>query len=364
MTLSRPRIYGFILLPVFALAAAAAVWAAEYQDVPLAGQTLARLYDPGKFPALADRVAKVEEGLAQVVAVQDLQHPSVRTQQDQGIWTVYAGPVRVLSVLPKDATGANMSEKEVAEMWAANLKRLLPLVTPPAESGPEPGDTTPTAATGAAPATGTTPAETATTPPAQEPPAANPTTPPSALPSATPPATVAATVPAPSPLTQSAAVLLIVDALNTARSLPENQYLAHRQELAGNLLTKLNSFFTGEPMPPSTVTVPPPSATTPPPAPVTTVNLPPPTPSALTVPAEWHTLSPGDRLKKKFELATKPYYALEASDPTRYSQVGNLLSASRAAKAALKWEESEKYLDSALEMMGITIPPPAAGDGT
>jgi hypothetical protein len=361
MTLPRLSLWsGLALLAVFT-AALVPVWAADSVDITLAGKTLATLHDPGKFPALADRAAKVQAALTEVLSTQDTAHPVITVKMDHGIWVVLSGNVRVLSVLPKDTTGTIMNAKELAEAWGANLKRLLPLATstgagPAHPPAPTSAELRP--ATGAS--TSTPPAQASTVAPSSEVPAANVIAPPTTT--IVPPPASAITLP---PLTRTAATVLVLDALNSARNLPEDQYLSQRQKLADELLGKLSSFLTGQPLPaPAAVVTP---LAPPPVAPATTTTLPPPAttvlppapPSALAVPADWGKLPIEQRLVKKFALAAPPYRALAATDPDRYTQAGNLLSAARASKAAGKFEESEGYLDSALTLMGITVPPAA-----
>lgn len=346
MTQPRLRLWCVLAGMTVLLLAGVSAGAQEYVDVPLAGQPVARLYDPGKFPTVADRAAKVQEFLAEVLSTQDTTHPNVVVKQESGIWVVQVGPVRVLSVLPKDATGAKLTQKAVAEVWGANLKKLLPKAAatapPPATPPASPEGTTPLPAPTAPAAPTTPPAGPLTTPP----------TPTAPAPPVTPAAPVAA------PMSRSAALLLVLDALNQGRALPEDQYAGKREKLASDLLDRLHSFLTGEPLPvgpmpaPATPAAPASPATPATPA-APTAPLPPAPASTVTIPAEWAKLPIAQRLVKKFELAGPAWRAVQATDPERYQQAGNLLSAARAAKAASRFEESEGYLDQALALLGI-----------
>ena len=321
--------------------------AADYEDIFLANVLVARLRDPGKFPTLAERAAKVDSLFIEVLSNQDTMHPQVTIKLESGTWGVYSGSVRVLSVLPKDATGSGMPAKALAQTWANNLKKQLPLATPPSRMGPSaprPPAVTPPA---------TTPP--AFTPPAVPPPAVTP--PAVALPVAPPPAGV--------PMNRQAALVVLLDALNQARGLPEDQYLAKREGMANSALAKLQAFMAGQPMivpPPVT----PPVTTEPPITPPTTE--PPTTPAAggstepvpglpqvTPLPADIAKLSVAQRVVRKFELAAGPYQALRNSNPALYAQVGNLLTEARQAKAAYKWEDAEGYLDGALAMLGFKL---------
>jgi len=107
----------------------------DYEDIFLANGLVARLRDPGKFATLRERATKVEQLLIEVLSTQDTMHPKVEVKQESGVWTVYSGPIRVLSVLPKDAAGAGLSQKALAMTWANNLRERLPLATPPSRMG-------------------------------------------------------------------------------------------------------------------------------------------------------------------------------------------------------------------------------------
>ncbi|HEY3397239.1 MAG TPA: hypothetical protein VGM19_06205 [Armatimonadota bacterium] len=342
------------LLALGLLAAALPALAADYEDIFLASHAVARLYDPGKFATVAERAAKVEAALVEVLSTQDTMHPKVVSKQEAGMWVVYAGTIRVLSVLPKDATGAGVNSKTVAENWAKELIVWLPRATPPSRMGVKP-------VTGAAapkPPTGVS---------------ARPAVP--ALP-ATRPAAVATTAPtALPPLTRSAALLLLLDSFNSVRSMPDDEYLSRRDKLAGDLLARMQSFLAGAPLTatplPATATpvVTPPVETTPavtPPVETPAVTPPVETPAATTpvtplpptiaLPAGLDKLSAHDRVIKKFELAAKPYQELRATNPGLYTQVGGLLAEARASKAAFRWDEADGFLDGALSLMGFQVP--------
>ena len=355
MTSSLRRILCWSLCLALLLAALPTL-AEDYEDVVLAGAVVARLRDPGKFASLADRAAKADQALIEVLSTQDTMHPNVQVKQESGMWTVSSGPIRVLTVLPKDATGAGLAARALADTWAQNLRDLLPKATPPSRMG-------------AAAPRAATPPPAGSTPPVTTP---------------VPPRPAATTLPAlpvttgPAPTTRSAALLLLLDAFNAARGMPEEEYLAQRDKLAGDLLTKLATFLAGQGgaalvLPPAVVETPPTTSTTLPP-PVTTspatevppATVPLTTPATTTavptlaavpapvVPAEWKSLPARDRVTKKFALIQEPYGALKTADSARYTQVGELLRGARTAKAAFKWDEAESYLDGALTLLGAT----------
>ncbi len=329
--------------------------AADYEDVFLANTLVARLRDPGKFASLGERAAKVEALLIEVLSTQDTMHPQVTVKQEAGSWTVYSGPVRVLSVLPKDATGAAMPAKALAQTWANNLKKLLPLATPPSRMGsaaPKPPPAT--APSGTAPS--------ATTPPAGTTPAAAPTGTTPTLPAPTAPPAVPG---AGAVMSRQAALVVLLDSLNQARALPEDQYLLKRDALANQALNKLQAFLGSQPAVAPTTPVTAPTAggspITPPtteyPAATTEIPVEPVAglPQVTPLPADLAKLPPPQRVAKKFELAAEPYQALRNTNPPLYNQVGILLAEARTAKAGYKWEEAEGFLDGALALLGFKV---------
>ncbi len=344
--------------------------AASYEDLFLANVLVARLRDPGKFASLAERAAKVESLFIEVLSTQDTMHPKVEVKREAGMWVVYSGAIRVLSVLPKDAAGSGMPAKALAQTWANNLKKQLPLATPASRMGPAaprpPAATPPTATPPTAtPPTATPPTATppTATPPAATPPAATPpaATPPAATPpAATPPAATppAATSPATS-MTRQAALVLLLDALNQARAMREDQYLARREDLANQALAKLQAFMAGQPalVPPPVTPVIPPTAESPTAEPPVAVPTEPVSglPQVTPLPADIANLPVHQRVVRKFKVAAGPYLALRHSNPALYAQLGTLFTEARRAKAAYKWEDAEGYLDGALAMLGFKL---------
>jgi hypothetical protein len=334
------------------IAAALPAFAADHEDIFLANTLVARLRDPGKFASLEERAAKVESILVDVLSDQDTMHPKVTYKQEKGVWVVYSGTVRVLSVLPKDASGSGRPAKALAQYWANNLRTLLPLATPPSRMGktaPKPGANPATP-----PAVGTRPA-------VVPPPATAPEV----------PAVCAPVAPVAAPLTRQAALVVLLDALNQARALPEDQYLLKREALAGGVLTKLQPFMAGLPAtaPPAPIITPPPAPAAPTPPSTTEVTpaapaAPAPEAPAATVacpaqvnplPADLAGLPVDQRVSRKFALCQQPYEALRTTNAPLYAQVGALLAQARQAKAAYKWPDAEALLDQALGMLGYKI---------
>lgn len=358
LRLSRPLCCCLILLGL--LACLVPALAQGYENIYLANGLVARLRDTGPFNSLQERAAKVEQALIEVLSTQNTMEPEVRVQQDDGWWAVYCGSIRVLTVLPKEAEANSLPARQLAAIWAKNLRRQLPLATPASLMG--------TAARGAVASPPATAPASSTPTPAPATAAVTPAPPP---PPATPPATPSPVSPAVQPpMTRTAAVFLLLESFNQVREMPQDQYLAQRDRMAANLLNNLRPFLTGQPVPalpppPPAPTPPPPPEPTPAPTPAPTratrAVTPPPAPvlvepGTVTVPTEWADLPVKERVKKKFELAARPFYALEISDPELYQRVDNLLRAARVEKAAYNFEAAEGYLDGALALMGIIAP--------
>jgi len=321
------------------------VFAQESDAIYIANGVVARVRTPGSYESIYQRSAAIDQAIAEVISTQDTQNPKVRVAMKDGKWSVYSGPVRILSVYPEEAKANGISAKALAQIWAKNIKTRLPLTTP--KSKMPPGAVLPEV-------------EVHPLPP--------------------PPA---ATAEANSSMSRSAALLLTIDAFNVTRALSEEDYLSRREEIARNLLKNLRPFMGGEapaleapavptepitgreevgpPAPPLTEG-PEPAA----PAGKTEGGVEKPEPTIHKVSAEATTILPSheedpayakvpqkNRIKTKFALLQDPYLAAVASDPEAAASVGELLKAARAARAAEKFDECESYLDHAIQLLGI-----------
>lgn len=353
------------------LAVALPLLAAQTADIALGGGLVARIREKGNFPSIEARAAHIDKQLVEVVSNEDTLHPQVSLKQDKSRrWTVYAWETPIISVFPAEAKANGLSEKQMGAIWAANLKRQLPLATPCSKLPPEmlgygkPGAAKPAAAAqNAAPKT--VPASN-TVMVAQNP---------------TPAATAATTKPTTAPVTgasESGALLLIVDALRTAREMDEQSWVAGKESLARNLYADLSYYLTGKgtPPPPSapkpaattakptTVTAPVAKpATAPAPAAKPAAAAPTPKPASATAAAAPKTdpsmakVPQKNRIRAKFAQAKPAYDKLVASDPEAAKAVSELLAGSRQAFAKGDFDESERLVDEALKALGVQSAP-------
>jgi len=310
------------------------VFAQESDAIYIANGLVARIRTAGPYESIYQRSAAIDQAIAEVISTQDTQNPHVRVAMKDGKWSVYSGPVRIISVYPEEAEVNGISAKALAQIWAKNIKTRLPLTTP--KSKMPPGAILPEVEVY------------------------------SLRPEATTEGQVVES-PASSTMSRSAALLLTIDAFNVARALSEEDYLGRREEIARNLLKNLRPFMGGEgavieapAVPTEPITgreevgppTPPSTEGTEPAAPevsVETIAIP---PSQEGDPA-YAKVPQKNRIKTKFALLQDPYLELVASDPEAAASISGLLKAARAARAAEKFDECESYLDHAIRLLGI-----------
>lgn len=337
--------------------------APETADISLGGGLVARLRDRGAFASLAERVANVEQKIVEVVSYKDTQHPQVSVKQKSNLWTVYAWEIPVVSVYPAEAKVNNITEKQLAQMWARNLQQQLPKATPCSKLPPE------QLGYGRKPAG----AVTVSTKPA--------VTPPAAVTVAAQPAPVPAR-PAAIKGSEGGAILLIVDAMRSARELNDEEWAARKETMARETYAGLSGYLGGtvSPITPVAAPVPPiapvtkpapvapvaqPAAATPPvatPKPVTvTVPAAPRPAAAVSTPA---TTSGGsayakvpqkNRIRAKFAAVKPAYDSLMQADPEAARTVSEMLAASRQAFSFGRFDESEQQVDAALAALGVVF---------
>jgi hypothetical protein len=73
------------------------------------------------------------------------------------------------------------------------------------------------------------------------------------------------------------------------------------------------------------------------------------------LPPDWESLSPKERVMAKFDLVEGPYAELQETDAETHEEAGRMLRAARAAKAAYNWPEAEGYLDGVLLLLGLEV---------
>ena len=345
------------VMVVMVLGLVGSVFAQETDTIYIANGVVARIRTPGPYESIYQRSAAIDQAIAEVISTQDTQNPQVRVAMKDGKWSVYSGPVRIISVYPEEAKANGISAKALAQIWAKNIKTRLPLTTP--KSKLPPGAVLPEV-------------EVHPLPPSS-----------AAAPEAQPGEAVAS-----GSMSRSAALLLTIDAFNVARALSEEDYLARRDEIARNLLKNLRPFMGGAapvveptPAPVEPVTgreevgppAPAPVQESEPAAPVEEMEgeaeepgeavLPEVSVETIAIPPSqegdpaYAKVPQKNRIKTKFALIQAPYLLLVASDPEAAASVSGLLKAARAARAAEKFDECESYLDHVIQLLGIQTGP-------
>ena len=333
--------------------------AQEGANIVVAGEIVARVRDKGPYDSIVHRAAAIDEAINDVIAAGNLGMVEISLKDVDGLWTVFVGDKRIMAVYPAEAEANQVVAQELGNIWVNNLQVQLPKAMPVAVTAlAPPAETTPEEpATEAVTNVGTSTVEVIEVPVATE----------------TPEITAI-----------QGTKLLILDAFNTVRGLDENGYLGQRDALAANLLSNLVQVWSGgresveieEPeIGVADTGVPGPT----PPGPVlpgtaeeVEVEIGPPTGTgvgaadvsdlidgeALTegVPegdANWARVPQKRRIKQKFELASKPFYALRRTDPTAAAPIEELLSAARKEFVAEDFDACEEHLDYALKLLGV-----------
>jgi len=348
--------------------AAPALEATSAEDICIAGGIVARIRTASPYTSLKKRAAAIDQRIAEVISTQDTQNPQVSVQEVDGVWHVFAGPVKVIGVQPPEAEANGIAARQLAAIWANNIKERLPLATPVSRMPAEAAG----AQLSTAPSPPAEPEEAAPAPPAEAQPA--------------PSVGEAAPVEV-EEIPRSAALLLIVDAFNVIRNLSEEDYLDKREEVASNLIKNIRPFV-ALPEPeeaPKVPQVPAPITSRPQvgppvfPRPVEVEEAPAPAegeapalsleaaPTYIPVPGitattgipEGHEDDPAytkvpqkHRIKAKFQYTRVPYQQLATEDPQTAQAVGELLRAARMAFAAGNFHDCETYLDHALTLLG------------
>ncbi len=389
--------------------------AQEGEEIWVGAERVARIYAKGPYDSVADRRVAIEKAINGVVASQDMEKAEVTLEQGDGLWTISVGGTKVMSVYPGDAAAHGKELATLAAEWYENFKTQLPkaarvavseiaVVTAPVAEEPATGRPESTVAV-EEPVTGR-PESTVVV---EEPVTGRPETavvveePVTGRPETAvvveEPVTEAATnvgtegtetVTMPAPAKQptfvrtEGAKLLIVDTFNKVRALSEDSYLVQRDTLAANLLSYLAQLGAGAES--VVVSVEQPTGEVegseggyapvqPPVTPTSevTVEIPATTPTTTSGPADisefiseeelyegviegdpaWAKVPQKRRIKKKFELAKKPYDELRSTDPMAAKPIRELLHTAGREFNAQQFDACEQHLDQALRILGV-----------
>lgn len=359
--------------------------AQEAADIIVGGQVVARVREAGPYESVEHRAAAIDETLNEILAGTD--DPSaleVTLEQVDGLWSIMLDGRKVMSVYEAEAEANGTTPGVLGAMWVNNFREALPDAAPaavqelggPAETVVEarqpavsPAELADVPTTGAVTNTGVPAVEVLEVPPAQ----------------GDPEEIVAG----------QGARLLILEAFNEARNLPEDDYLVRREAMADELFDDIVQILTGgqlsgrissattaaptpAPEPAPTVTAPTAAA----PQPITAVEEPAPgpatTPSVTAAPitTESYQLSAEGRakiearipsddpsyanvvqkvvVKAKFRAATQAYQRMREADPAAATEALELLKAARTANNNNNFATAEQYLDSAMQVLHVS----------
>ncbi len=417
-----------IVLALALLGAMSICAAQDTADIIVGGQAVARVREAGTYESVQHRAAAVDERINELLATTD--DPGsleVSLEQVDGRWTVMIAGKPIVAVYPAEAEANGMTPEMLGATWVRKFKDALPgataapvtVIGEPAAEGTEAAPTTTT------PTPPTQPIMIADEPVLSSPTAGDETVAPSTTTTATPPTTATADTTTSSTVeilevpqedtnepeeivAGQGARLLILEAFNKSRDLPEDDYLVRRETMANDLFDNLMQMLTGGRATGRIETTGAVSLPTPPRPPVTTTTTPPETAStgatgatATTTTAQppaTHTIDTGPietgatpaattttgaapslaisaaglekieahipandasyanvvkkvAIKAKFRAASA---ALRTADPQTKAQAMEVLTAARRANTGQDWDAAEQHLDTGLRILGVT----------
>lgn len=403
--------------------------AQEAADILVGNEIVARVRTAASYDSVEHRAAAIDENINTVLATTD--DPAsleVSLEQVDGLWTVLIDGTAIMAVHPAEAEANAMSPEMLGASWVRRFKDALPgamtatvteIGEPPAEAAeaavepaPEPAADPVQPLTIAdepvisSPTAGDGPARTQVTPLTEAAPEV----------AQAPEAEEAVEAPAEETVTildapaenggdpeeivaGQGARLLMLEAFNKARELPEDDYLVRREAMAAELFDNLVQVMTGgratgrldpgtavaAPRSPEPLETPVeiPEADRPATVPETTIDTgpiavePEPAPGPATLAAAPALeMSPESRAKinaqipagdpsyanavqkvairAKFKAATDAFRAAQTDAPATAAQARELLTAARSANNDNNFDAAERYLDTALALLGVT----------
>ena len=371
--MSRGRRYATALVMLGAMSLATAQ---ETADIMLGGEVVARVRDQGTYQSVQHRAAAVDEQINQILAeTDDPGALEVSLERIDGMWAIVLGGRSVMSVYPAEAAANGMTPEMLGSIWVRQFRDALPeaavvQVTEIGETTMPPAPTEPVV-----------PRDPVTI--MEEPVTGSPTVP--DVPRA--PREEVLEVPATPPTERDEIVagqgarLVILEAFNRARDLPEDDYLVRREAMADRLFDELVQVITEGSATGRIVATPTPA----PPAPPIGVAEPetaaPPAPPAVDEPVTTGVMAqlqlsdegrqrildriPADDpsyanvvqkvvIRAKFQAASEAYRTALETDPTAAAQAREVLGAARKANTAEDFDTAERYLDTGLQILGVT----------
>lgn len=362
------------------------VTAQETADICIANEIVARIRAAGPYDSVKDRATAIDKAIVSVLSNHDTNNPDVSLKQQDDVWTVFCWDVPVIGVYPAEAEANNLTEKQLGQIWTNKIREQLPKATPVSKMEDP---------FGAATRGEGTSSEAAATPPTSD-------RPETVIAQAEETETDKPEPAAEADIPDSAALILIIDALRVGRGLNEDQWIDQREQIARNLLNNLRRFIASRPADTSlpvvaggTTTRIEPSAATAPMTGTETVSAPEAPPAETEEPAVEETVTPppaettevpaeeteekpdaaaGEpkaeegqypddpayakvpqkkRIGRKFEAARDPFYELQDTNPQQAEEIDTLLAKARDAFTKKQFDTCEQYVDRALRALGI-----------
>ncbi|MFW5867371.1 MAG: hypothetical protein ACOCX2_06115 [Armatimonadota bacterium] len=412
MLRGRTCVMAFVLLGAMSICAAQ-----EAADILVGDEVVARVREAGTYDSVEHRAAAVDEKINEVLAgTDDPGALDVTLEKVDDLWTVMIDGTPIVAVYPSEAEANGMTPEMLGAGWVRRFKDALPEATgaPVTEIG--------------APAATEDPAETTTEPVqplvvSDEPVISSPTT--GDEPAASTDTETPADTPADGPTDPPAetdddgnlqilelspddgdeeeivagqgARLLILEAFNKSRDLPEDDYLVRREAMANDLFDDLVQVLTdgratgrlegSGTASPSTASTPadtepengdtaPTPDTAPPPTTIdtgpvtsdtepTTVGTAPSLEMSDEARAKIRDHIPANdpsyanvvqkvAINAKFHAASASYRDALQNDPATGTQAREVLSAARRAFNDGDFNTAERYLDTGLRLLGVT----------
>ncbi|MFQ6133642.1 MAG: hypothetical protein ACE5R4_16495 [Armatimonadota bacterium] len=356
--------FAAVLIAILVLLAVAEAWPQNGQPIVVANKIVARVRDSGPFDSVAQRAADINKRITECISKKEVGEPQMSLKKEDGLWTIYCGTTKLISVYPAEAEANGIEAHELAAMWLKNFERELPNCEPMTDRIKRLGA-----------AAFEKPVRPAGNPTAGEanptPPTAAESDPPAPVPVSPPPST-----PEASPSGRSPALLVVLNYFDIVRGMDEETFGAQKDELGRNLMTYLAPFITaaerpggpGAPTPTAPVTSVAPGGRAPVlvesdegPRPVVVPIEPTTTVGETTVRPTPTTGEPTSRvpqkqrIRRKMNALRQPLADMKAAGDARATQLEELLSAARKNYYADEFDSSEELVDAALELAGIQV---------
>jgi len=407
----RGRLFAMALLLLGTMGLCAAQ---ETADIMVGNEIVARVREAAGYESVEHRAAAIDEKVNQVLATTD--DPAsleVSLEQVDGLWTILIDGTPIMAVHPAEAEANAMSPEMLGASWVRRFKDALPNATgaPVTVIGEEPAeDAAPVQPLVisdepviSSPTTGDSPARetTTATPPAAETPAAE-------TPAAEDNQEAVQILEVPQEdsdnpeeiVAGQGARLLMLEAFNKARELPEDDYLVRREAMANELFDSLVQVMTGGaatgrieaggtealPVPPQPSTPPAPAeetetAAAPTETTIDTGPIPVETEPTTTGPStigaapsfemseealakinaaipendpSYANVAQKVAIKAKFRAVSPAFQQALKNDPATAAQAREVLTAARRAYNDGDFDNAERYLDTGLGLLGVT----------